>query len=79
MNKESEELRPEYDFSAGVRGKYAKQFAAGTNLVLLDVDVARAFPNADAASSDVTLCFSMFTMALAGSHSKSSIALPQAA
>jgi hypothetical protein len=48
MNKESDELRPEYDFSAGVRGKYAKQFAAGTNLVLLDADVAHAFPNAAA-------------------------------
>ena len=48
MNKESDELRPEYDFSAGVRGKYAKQFAAGTNLVLLDPDVAHAFPNAAA-------------------------------
>ena len=48
MRKEPEELRPEYDFSAGVRGKYAKQFAAGTNLVLLDADVARAFPTAAA-------------------------------
>ena len=49
MNKEpEEELRPEYDFRAGVRGKYAEQFAAGTNLVLLDVDIARAFPNAAA-------------------------------
>ena len=48
MNKESEELRSEYDFSAGVRGKYAKRFAAGTNLVLLDADLARAFPNSAA-------------------------------
>ena len=48
MNKESEELRPEYDFSAGVRGKYATQFAVGTNLVLLDADLARAFPSAAA-------------------------------
>lgn len=48
MNKESEELRPEYDFRSGVRGKYAKQFAAGTNLVRLDADVAGAFPNAAA-------------------------------
>ena len=48
MNKEPEELRSEYDFSAGVRGKYAKLFAEGTNLVLLDADVARAFPNAAA-------------------------------
>ena len=37
------EMRTEYDFSAGVRGKYAKLFAKGTNLVLLDADVAAAF------------------------------------
>ena len=37
------EMRAEYDFSAGVRGKYAKLFAKGTNLVLLEPDVAAAF------------------------------------
>ena len=43
-----DELRPEYDFSAGVRGKYAERFAAGTNLVLLAPDVAAEFPTASA-------------------------------
>jgi hypothetical protein len=42
-----------YDFSKGVRGKYAKRFAQGTNLVLLEPDVAKAFP--DAASVNETL------------------------
>ncbi len=44
-----DELRPEYDFSTlkgGVRGKYFKRAMAGTNLVLLDPDVARVFRNA---------------------------------
>ncbi len=44
----NDELRPEYDetlLKNGVRGKYAEQYAAGTNLVLLDPDVAAAFPN----------------------------------
>ena len=36
-------MRAEYDFSAGVRGKYARRFAKGTNLVLLEPDVATAF------------------------------------
>jgi hypothetical protein len=53
MNKEVEnemedELRSEYDFSqikGGVRGKYVERYRAGTNLVLLDPDVAQAFPN----------------------------------
>ena len=40
-------MLPEYDFASmkgGVRGKYASQFRAGTNLVLLDPEVAEAFP-----------------------------------
>ena len=41
-----DELSKEYDFSKGVRGKYADRFAEGTKLVLLDADVARAFPTA---------------------------------
>jgi hypothetical protein len=42
------DMRPEYDFSTGVRGKYATQFAEGTNLVLLAPDVAAEFPTASA-------------------------------
>lgn len=33
-----------YDFSKGVRGKYTKRFAQGTNLVLLEPDVAKVRP-----------------------------------
>jgi len=44
-----DELRPEYDLRkllrGGVRGKYAERYRAGTNLVLLAPDVARAFAN----------------------------------
>ncbi len=46
-----DELRPEYDFGSmrgGVRGKYSKRFKAGTTLVLLEPEVARAFPTAAA-------------------------------
>jgi hypothetical protein len=39
-------MRAAYDFSNGVRGKYAKRFAEGTNLVLLAPDVASEFPAA---------------------------------
>jgi hypothetical protein len=38
-----EEMRPEYDFRNGVRGKYAERYARGTNVVLLDPDVAEVF------------------------------------
>jgi hypothetical protein len=43
-----DDLRPEYDLAGlkgGVRGKYYKQATAGTNLVLLEPDVARTFPD----------------------------------
>ncbi len=41
------ELRDEYDFSGGVRGKYAEAYAEGTNVVLLDSDVAKVFPDSE--------------------------------
>jgi hypothetical protein len=40
------DLRKEYDFSKGIRGKYAKRYAQGSNVVVLDPDVAEAFPTA---------------------------------
>jgi hypothetical protein len=49
--RKSDGMRREYDLSKlkrGVRGKYYRRFTEGTNLVLLDPDVADAFPNAKA-------------------------------
>ncbi len=37
------EMRSEYDFSRGVRGKHYEPYRAGTNVVFLDPDVAKAF------------------------------------
>ena len=51
---ETDELRPEYDptvLGSGVRGKYAARFREGTNLVLLEPDVAEVFPDAEAVNS----------------------------
>jgi len=39
------DMLDEYDFSGGTRGKYADRYASGTNVVMLDPDVAAAFPN----------------------------------
>ncbi len=62
MKKKSElndELRPEYDMKSllkgGVRGKYAKRYHAGTNLVLLEPEVAKAFPNDKAVNEALKL------------------------
>ena len=40
LKKRSDELRPEYDFRGGIRGKYARRYAEGTNVVVIDPDVA---------------------------------------
>ncbi|QLE55128.1 hypothetical protein [Nostoc sp. TCL26-01] len=53
-NEMEDELSTEYDFAqmqGGVRGKYVERYRTGTNLVLLDPDVAQAFPN-DAAVNE---------------------------
>jgi hypothetical protein len=47
------DLLPEYDFSAGVRGKYAARVAKGSNVVVLDQDVHKLFP--DSASVNTAL------------------------
>jgi len=49
--QDPDEILPEYDFRGGVRGKYAAQYAAGTNLVLLDPDVAAVFPDSAAVNA----------------------------
>jgi hypothetical protein len=38
-------MQAEYDFARGVRGKYAKAYAQGTNIVVLDPEVAKEFPD----------------------------------
>jgi hypothetical protein len=48
--KIDDELRPEYDlsqFKGGVRGKYYRQAMAGTNLMLIEPDLAEIFPDAE--------------------------------
>jgi hypothetical protein len=44
-------MLPEYDFSGGVRGKYADRFAKGTTMVVLDPDVAELFPDPTSVNS----------------------------
>ena len=38
-----DEMLPEYDFSGGVRGKYYEEYKKGTNVILLEPDLARVF------------------------------------
>jgi hypothetical protein len=55
----NDELRPEYDLrellKGGVRGKYVEQYRSGTNLVLLEPDIAKAFPSDQAVNEALRL------------------------
>jgi hypothetical protein len=62
-NKMNDALRPEYHLGkllkGGVRGKYAKRYHAGTNLVLLDPDVRKAFPSEKAINQALRLAIEL--------------------
>ena len=56
MNPENEQndvdsMRDEYDFRGGVRGKYARRLAEGSNIVVLDEDVARIFKDSQSVNA----------------------------
>ena len=44
---EDEEMLPEYDLTGGARGKYVERYRQGTNVILLDPDVAEKFPTSE--------------------------------
>ena len=59
MNRSSsasdEDMRPEYDFSAGVRGKHHDQYKAGSNVVFLDADIAKVFKDSESVNRALRL------------------------
>jgi len=65
-DKINDDLRPEYDLrrllKGGVRGKYAKRYHAGTNLVLLDPGVRKAFRNERAINQALRLAIELRKM-----------------
>lgn len=49
--KDKDEMREEYSadiIRSGVRGKYAQRYREGSNVVVIDPELSKAFPNADA-------------------------------
>ncbi len=46
-SKSNGDILPEYNFTGGVRGKYAKRYAKGSNVVVLDPDVAKIFSSSE--------------------------------
>ncbi len=55
MNINDNDMLDEYDFSKGVRGKYAKRYAEGTNVVVLSPDVAKFFPDSQSVNQALRL------------------------
>jgi len=45
--KTDPDMLEEYDFSKGIRGKYAQRYAEGTNVVVIDPDISKFFPDHD--------------------------------
>jgi hypothetical protein len=64
---QGDELRRSYsaaDLKGGVRGKYAKRSSAGTNLIRLDADVSKAFPDEKAVNDALRLLIKAATRGL---------------
>jgi hypothetical protein len=58
----SREMRAEYDFAnmkGGVRGKYAKRYRLGTNIVLLEPEIYAAFPTSEAVNRTLRAALSI--------------------
>jgi hypothetical protein len=71
-NERTDELRPEYDLrhllKGGVRGKYAKRYQAGTNLVLLDPEVRKAFRDERAVNDALRLVIELRKIGVGGNR-----------
>jgi hypothetical protein len=51
----NDEMKPEYDFSGGVRGKYFEAYKQSTNIVVLEPDVAEVFQDSAAVNEALRL------------------------
>lgn len=72
-----DELRPEYDMKellrGAVRGKHAESYRAGTNLVLLDPDVAKAFPDEQSVNEALRLVLELTKIPAARKRSSTKV------
>jgi hypothetical protein len=56
-------MRAEYDFSGGVRGKYADRYRRGTNVILLEPELTKAFPDSKSVNDALRSLLSIATRA----------------
>jgi hypothetical protein len=66
---ESDDMKPEYDFSGGVRGKHYLSYQQGTNIVLLEPDIAEIFRDSEAVNHALRMLIN-----LAGNELKRNLA-----
>lgn len=55
------EMRAEYDFTGGVRGKYVEKYRHGTNVVLLEPRLAKAFPDSKSVNDTLKAVLALAT------------------
>jgi len=67
-----DDMLPEYDFSGAVRGKYYERFRESSNVVVLDPDVSKAFPNAASVNQALRTLASVARRSVGVAHRASS-------
>jgi hypothetical protein len=67
---DADEMRAEYDFSKGVRNPYAARFAKGSNLVLIDPELFKAFPSEEAVNQALRILLKAGAQAVKGKSQK---------
>jgi len=72
----SGEMRTEYDFSPGIRAKHYEAYRAGTNVVFLDPDVARAFPDSASVNQILRLLLQLAKTSVPSEASPSDVLQP---
>jgi hypothetical protein len=59
LEDQEDEMRPEYDFTGAVRGKYYERYKKGTNIIVLDPDVAEVFKGPDSVNQALRLLLTL--------------------
>jgi len=63
-------MKAEYDIRGGVRGKYTQRYREGTNLILLDPDVAESFPDSESVNRALRLLIDVARKCVASGSKK---------
>ena len=59
MSQSNDDIEPEYDFSHGIRGKYANLYHQKANIIVLEPDVAEHFPNSESVNQALRIVWAI--------------------